>query len=196
MKKEDVDAENHSMFEAGCSQCNEKNIAPSILCIQCEHILPFYFMNPFVIFQLTPKLNPDYKTIDPIYFSLQKKLHPDRVRDVSDAEHTWAEQHISQINQAYKALKEPILIAKAAALYIQDPRLSLDSFNDQNITPIDINFLQKIMQLQAVPITSEINGLYNAVMLNLDTGIKEMNLEKVLFAIGKLTYIERLRKLC
>lgn len=195
MKKDGVDAENPSMFKVACAQCTHTSKAPDLVCLMCGRVLPFYTMNPFVIFKCIPSLGVDRAILDQYYFDSQRNLHPDKLRNVSELEQLWAEQHISQINQAYKALQDQLLIAKAAVLYIKDPSLTLEKFNEYDIPIPPMGFLQKIMALQTNASHEESDQLYQEVIFNLDKAICELDLNKILTTIAKLTYVQRLRNL-
>jgi curved DNA-binding protein CbpA len=152
-------------------------------------------MNPFVIFQMTPTLNIDRTLLDQRYFAFQRVLHPDKLQDASVQIKQWAEQHISQINQAYKALKDILLIAKATVLYLQNPTLGLEQFSDKDIPMLDGDFLSNIVRLQTQGTPEDIAELYHQVIVGLDRSICELSLAGVLSSIAQLTYVERLRKL-
>ncbi|MDP3641122.1 MAG: hypothetical protein Q8R43_01635 [Alphaproteobacteria bacterium] len=158
-------------------------------------VCPFYTMNPFLIFQMTPTLNIDRVLLDQRYFAFQSVLHPDKLQHASVQSQQWAEQHISQINQAYKSFQDILLIAKATALYLQDPTLELDQFNDQDIPMLDGGFLSNIVRLQTQGVPEDISQLYRQIIVDLDIAIQELSLPGVLNSIARLTYIERLRKL-
>lgn len=168
---------------------------PSVVCDTCGCILTFYSMNPFIVFTIIPKLHIGSDDLDKTYFTFQRQLHPDKLIGVSDKEKISAEQHISQINVAYKALKQPILIGKAAALYIKDPFLSLEKFDDKELPMPDKEFLQAVMLWQSTGTTEEINSFYNKLLSKLDIAIAELQRDNILKVIGELTYIERLRSL-
>jgi hypothetical protein len=195
MKKGGVDVESPSMFKVICAQCTHTSKASELLCVMCGKILPFYTMNPFVIFKCTPSLSIDRAILDQYYFSLQRNLHPDKLRNISDIEQLWAEQHISQVNQAYKALQDQLLIAKASVLYIKDPSLTLENFDEEDIPTPPMGFLQKIMALQTNVSAEESDQLYREVIFNLDKAIGTLDSSKILTAIAKLTYVQRLRNL-
>lgn len=158
-------------------------------------IQPFYTINPFIIFQMTPTLNIDKDLLDQHYFAFQRMLHPDKLRHISDELQQRAEQHIGQINQAYKALQNVLQIAKATVLYIQDPSKGIESFNDHDIPMLDVEFLNTIMTLQNQSSQKDADELYYKVIAELDVAIQELNLQTLLNAIARLTYIERLRNL-
>ena len=182
------------MSDEHCTHCFIQSDTYTVMC-EGGHIQPFYTINPFIIFQLTPSLNIDRALLDQHYFAFQRMLHPDKLRHVSDDLQQWAEQHIGQINQAYKALQNVLQIAKATVLYIQDPLQGLENFNDQDIPMLDVEFLNTIMTLQNQGTQEDIDELYCQIMGELEVAIQELNSQMILNAIARLTYVERLRKL-
>jgi hypothetical protein len=194
MKRGVVDVENRFMSKEVCQQCVPPNTFYKVV---CEHgrIFPFYAMNPYVIFNQQPSLYPDRSSLDQAYFAFQRLLHPDKIRYVSNKEKEWAEQHVGQINHAYKSLQSTLLIAKAAAMYIQNPLIGLESFNEHDIPMLDSEFLNKIMVLQMNAVPNDIDELFISIISGLDNAIKQLNLIDILNAIARLTYVERLRKL-
>jgi hypothetical protein len=194
MKKDAVGAGNLFMFDVSCTHCNASNTAPDSVCASCGHVIPFYTMNPFVVFRIAPTLQVDPGYRDQTYFTLQRLLHPDKLANATVTEATWAEQHISQVNQSYKVLKQPILAAKAAVLYAEDPRLPLDQFDNARIPMPSMDFLQHMMMLQAEP-SPIIETLYNEIIQELLGAVSNLEVETILNAIARLTYVERLRNL-
>lgn len=182
------------MSDIICVQCIQQKSPYTVVC-EKGHVCPFYRMNPFVIFQMTPTLKIDRTLLDQRYFDFQRMLHPDKLRHASVQIQQWAEQHIGQINQAYKALQNTLLIAKATALYLQDPTLDLEQFNDQDIPMLDSDFLSNIVRLQMHGTPEDIAQLYQQIIVDLDTSISALSLPGVLNSIARLTYVERLRKL-
>lgn len=182
------------MSNETCKQCIIQKNTYSVVCAN-GHICSFYTMNPFVIFQMTPTLNIDRALLDQRYFAFQRVLHPDKLQNASAQIQQWAEQHISQVNQAYKALQNMLLIAKATALYLQDPTLGLDQFDDKDVPILDGDFFSNIIRLQTQGVPEDIAQLYNEIIVDLDQSIQELNLANVLNSIARLTYVERLPKL-
>lgn len=182
------------MSNGKCPNCEPSNASYTVV---CEHgrIFPFYTMNPYLIFNQHPSLHLDRASLDQAYFALQRLLHPDKIRYLSDQEKEWAEQHIGQINKAYKALQSTLLIAKSAAMYIQDPLKELESFNERDIPVLDSDFLNKILVLQMNAVPNDIDELFNTIISDLDTAITQLNFKDILHAIARLTYVERLRNL-
>src|SRR5215472_17061972 len=66
-------------------------------------------MTYFEVFSLPPKLNVDTAALEKQFYNLSRKLHPDRFAGKPVAEQEAALAQSSRLNDAYRALKDPIL---------------------------------------------------------------------------------------
>jgi molecular chaperone HscB len=64
--------------------------------------------NYFEVFSRPRKLNVDTAALEKAFYAQSRKLHPDRFAAKSAAEQEAALQQASQLNDAYRTLKEPI----------------------------------------------------------------------------------------
>lgn len=183
------------MFDVTCAHCGSIQQAPAMVCTQCEHILQFYPMSPFVLFHAQPTFSLDPVHRDQIYFEVQKKLHPDRVFNAPANEQAWAEEFIGQLNDAYKSLRNRLMSAQAAYLYFKDPKTPASAFNDLKLPMPDMAFLGQVMTLQAQFNIDEFQALSANVLKQVDQAIHTKSLTDLLDGIAKLTYIERLHTL-
>jgi molecular chaperone HscB len=62
----------------------------------------------FAIFSLPRKLNLDVAALEKSFYSQSRKLHPDLFVRKSAEEQQWALEQSSRLNDAYRALKDPI----------------------------------------------------------------------------------------
>jgi molecular chaperone HscB len=65
-------------------------------------------MTYFEVFSLAPKLNIDTTGLEKQFYTLSRKLHPDRFAGKPVAEQEAALAQSSQLNDAYRTLKDPI----------------------------------------------------------------------------------------
>jgi molecular chaperone HscB len=63
----------------------------------------------FTFFSLPPKLRIDTSALEKAFYTLSRKLHPDRFASKPLAEQEAALAQSSQLNDAYRTLKDPIL---------------------------------------------------------------------------------------
>ena len=68
--------------------------------------------NYFDLFGLPPAFRFDVGALDRAYRQLQSEVHPDRFAGGSDAEKRVALQSSARVNEAYRALKDPVLRAQ------------------------------------------------------------------------------------
>jgi molecular chaperone HscB len=65
--------------------------------------------NYFEVFNLGPRLQIDTAALEKQFYALSRKLHPDRFASRPVAEQEAALAESSQLNDAYRALKDPVL---------------------------------------------------------------------------------------
>jgi molecular chaperone HscB len=68
--------------------------------------------NHFELFGLAPAFALDLERLDAAYRDIQAKVHPDRFTQAGDAERRASMQMTTQVNEAYRTLKSPVLRAK------------------------------------------------------------------------------------
>lgn len=68
--------------------------------------------NHFELFQLPIGFEVDEKALETAYLLVQKRTHPDRFANASDAEKRIAMQWAIRANEAYQTLKKPLLRAQ------------------------------------------------------------------------------------
>lgn len=64
--------------------------------------------NYFDLFGLAPRYRIDAAKLDAAYRRLQSEVHPDRYARGTDAERRMALQSSARVNEAYRALKDPV----------------------------------------------------------------------------------------
>jgi molecular chaperone HscB len=67
-----------------------------------------FSQNYFALFGLPPRYRFDAGLLDAAYRALQTKVHPDRFAAASEAERRLALQSSARVNEAYRALKDPV----------------------------------------------------------------------------------------
>ncbi len=68
--------------------------------------------NHFELFGLPQRYRLDAAMLDRAYRELQSQVHPDRFAGAADAEQRLALQSSARVNEAYRALKDPVLRAQ------------------------------------------------------------------------------------
>jgi molecular chaperone HscB len=64
--------------------------------------------NPFELFGLTPAFALDAEALEASYREIQSRVHPDRFAHAGDAERRASLQWTTRVNEAYRALKDPV----------------------------------------------------------------------------------------
>jgi len=77
-------------------------------CESCGKVQPPQPTDYFSFFGLPRKLNIDTGTLEREFYALSRKLHPDVYARAVDTERDWSLQKSSQLNDAYRTLKDPI----------------------------------------------------------------------------------------
>jgi molecular chaperone HscB len=64
--------------------------------------------NHFELFGLTPSYGLDKEVLEKAYREIQARVHPDRFAHAGDAERRASLQWTTRVNEAYRALKDPV----------------------------------------------------------------------------------------
>src|SRR6266478_4559144 len=90
----------------------------------------------FALFGLPPRYRFDADQLDLAYRALQREIHPDRYATGDEAERRLALQSSARVNEAYRALKDPV----GRAQYLLSLR-GIDALAETN-TALPAEFLQ------------------------------------------------------
>ncbi|ETV94558.1 Fe-S protein assembly co-chaperone HscB [Aphanomyces invadans] len=93
-----------------CWKCGERTTCCSFFCSACNHIQPLRAegaCNYFKIFGIPESFAIDAKKVEQLYWSLQKKMHPDLYGSKSEMEKELSVVNSALVNQAYNLLKAP-----------------------------------------------------------------------------------------
>lgn len=77
-------------------------------CDSCGKVQPPHPVDYFSFFGLPRKLNLDVNALEKEFYQLSRKLHPDLFVRTGDEEQRWSLEKSSQLNDAYRTLKDPI----------------------------------------------------------------------------------------
>jgi len=78
-------------------------------CAECGHVQPAEPTDFFSFFGLGRKLELDEAALEHDFYALSRKLHPDVYSKASAREQAWSLEKTSQLNDAYRTLKDPLL---------------------------------------------------------------------------------------
>ncbi|MCR1836927.1 Fe-S protein assembly co-chaperone HscB [Rodentibacter caecimuris] len=98
-------------------------------------------LNPFEIFNLPVDFQLDMQSLNTRYLEMQKTLHPDNFVSSTAVEQRIAMQKSTEVNDALKTLKDPILRAEAIILMNTGEQKDLEQKSVQ-----DVAFLMQQLQ--------------------------------------------------
>ena len=77
-------------------------------CAACGHVQPAEPTDYFSFFGLPRRLELDEAALEKEFYLLSRKLHPDVYSRASSREQSWSLEKTSQLNDAYRTLRDPI----------------------------------------------------------------------------------------
>ncbi|MFB3916484.1 MAG: Fe-S protein assembly co-chaperone HscB [Terriglobales bacterium] len=89
-----------------CWSCGDMRAAH--FCHSCGKVQPAMPTDYFSFFGLPRLLNIDIEALERDMYALSRKLHPDLYARSSEQERLWSLEQTSQLNDAYRALRDPI----------------------------------------------------------------------------------------
>jgi molecular chaperone HscB len=89
-----------------CWSCGDMRAAH--FCTACGKVQPATPVDYFSFFGLPRKLHVDVKALEKSFYELSRKLHPDIYARAEEQEQAWSLEKSSQLNDAYRTLKDPI----------------------------------------------------------------------------------------
>jgi molecular chaperone HscB len=89
-----------------CWSCGDMRAAQ--FCKACGRVQPPLPVDYFAFFALPRKLNIDLALLERDFYQLSRRLHPDISARGDERERDWSLEQSSQLNDAYRTLKDPI----------------------------------------------------------------------------------------
>ena len=89
-----------------CWSCGDMRAAH--YCHECGKVQPPLPVDYFSFFGLPQKLSLDTAQLERDFYALSRKLHPDINAKANSKEQEWSLEKTSQLNDAYRTLKDPI----------------------------------------------------------------------------------------
>lgn len=116
-----------------------------------------FSLDYFALFGLPPRYHFDPEKLDAAYHALQRSVHPDRYAAAGEAERRVALQSSARVNEAYRALKDPL----GRAQYLLSLR-GIDALAETD-TALPLEFLQRELErreaMDAVQAGADRSGL-------------------------------------
>lgn len=164
------------------------------------------YRNHFELFGLPVRFTVDVEQLAERYRDLQRTVHPDRYANATDQERRLSVQRAAQINEAFQALRDPLVRAR---YFLELHGVQVDNERD---TAMDPGFLMEQMELRealsevrehADP-QGELARLFTSVNVRIReiTGLLEKDLARVTPEalrqardnVRKLQFLSRLRE--
>jgi molecular chaperone HscB len=105
-KNNAVQIEQASGASVSCWSCGDMRAAH--FCQACGSLQPALPTDFFSFFGLPRKLSVDTSKLERDFYQFSRKLHPDVFAQATAKEQDWSLQKTSQLNDAYRTLKDPI----------------------------------------------------------------------------------------
>ena len=157
--------------------------------------------NHYELFGLQPRFSLELSELDAAYKGIQSRVHPDRFVHASDADRRASMQSATQVNEAYRTLKNPLARARYLLALHQ-----VDVQSESN-TAMPPEFLLEQMQWReavedaagqsdelarlGLRLGREMQEHYAQLERNLD---RERNFAEGSDSVRKLMFLERLRE--
>jgi molecular chaperone HscB len=77
-------------------------------CVACGKVQPAAPVDYFMFFGFARKLDLDAAALEREFYALSRRLHPDVFAQAEEQERAWSLEQSSMLNDAYRALKDPI----------------------------------------------------------------------------------------
>src|SRR5437868_503363 len=95
------EAESSNCWSCGATRANH-------FCGACGRVQPPVPVDYFTFFGFSRKLNLDTALLEKQFYAFSRRLHPDLFAQATAQERTWSLEQSSMLNDAYRALKDPI----------------------------------------------------------------------------------------
>ncbi len=93
---------------SACWSCGTEQDPAAHFCAACGKVQPAAAQDHFTFFTLPRKLDLDVAALEREFYRLSRKLHPDVYARASAQEQQWSLEKSSQLNDAYRTLKDPV----------------------------------------------------------------------------------------
>jgi molecular chaperone HscB len=136
--------------KTACWSCGSALSAGALFCDACGKVqAPAAGVTCFDVFGLPRKLALDTSALEKAFYKLSRKLHPDVYAQASEQEQQWSLEQTSLLNDAYRALKNPITrteyLLRLEGVEIDQDRSSENGAMKESRVPPDL--LEEVFEL-------------------------------------------------
>jgi molecular chaperone HscB len=132
-----------------CRSCGASLTGNAPFCAACGKVQPPGDGGYFDIFGLPRKLNIDLPALEKQFYRHSRKLHPDVYVRSSEGEQQWSLAQASLLNDAYRALKNPVertkYLLRLEGVQFEDDRHQGDGAANPSKVPADL--LEEVFEL-------------------------------------------------
>jgi molecular chaperone HscB len=145
-----MQTEEQQSVKTACWSCGSALTAGVPFCDACGKVqTPVVGVTYFDVFGLPRKLALDTTVLERVFYKLSRKLHPDVYARASEQEQQWSLEQTSLLNDAYRALKNPITrteyLLRLEGVEIEQDRSSENGAKKESRVPPDL--LEEVFEL-------------------------------------------------
>jgi len=188
-----IQLEQQESAQGACWSCGDMRAAH--FCQACGSVQPPAPTDYFSFFGLPRKLNIDTAKLERDFYQFSRKLHPDVFSQSSEQEQNWSLQKSSQMNDAYRTLKDPVArteyLLKLEGVQLEEQSKAATEKARQTgeakkqVVPPDL--LEEVFELNMQLEEARMNKKMGEVDVNLEKDLKQtkQNLEGKYHALDK-----------
>ena len=153
--------------------------------------------NYFELFGLTPAYALDLGHLDRAYRDIQSNIHPDRYAHAGDAERLASLQMTTQVNEAYRTLKNPVQRAKyLLGLHGVDVALETNTSMPKDFLVEQMELRERLEQARDVAALGLLQEKFSAEKKHIEVRIAELidlrhDYSAASACVRKLMFLER-----
>jgi len=174
-----IQLERKESAQGACWSCGDMRAA--LFCESCGKLQPPAPTDYFSFFGLPWKLNIDATKLEHDFYQFSRKLHPDVFSQASEREQGWSLQKSSQMNDAYRTLKDPIArteyLLKLEGVQLEEQSKAATERARQTgevkkqVVPPDL--LEEVFELNMQLEEARVNKKMGEVDVNLENELKQ-----------------------
>ncbi len=160
-------------------------------------------MNHFELFGLPTQFELDGSLLSSQFRELQKRFHPDNFAIAPERERLLAVQKASQINDAYRILKDPIARAEyLLAIHGEDIRSEQQTLQDTLFLMEQMELREELENIAQSPdaeallfdFANKVASMYQQHLVNVEQTIGATEWQQAADCVRKLKFIAKLQK--
>ncbi|WP_417789798.1 Fe-S protein assembly co-chaperone HscB [Terasakiella pusilla] len=140
-----------------CWSCKGPVAEADLFCETCHAVQPPGHIDHFARFGLHNSYDVDVDGLERKYFELQRHLHPDRFAKKTPKEKSLSQQQAVTLNEAFEALKDPLLRADYLLKVLGADGISHDhTVNDPALLMEAMETREALMEAESVEVVNDL----------------------------------------